>query len=221
MNPPNSPTATSLAQNPSDPQRVKAFARFFKNYMSVSAVVAAALPIPVTSLKLIPTYAAQTSILSTYTTFFCFLTLGFIFYSRHHIGRLMFPEILDRGDIHSLSQFRVRRFKQALVAYLPALLILCSLICVYFYHWLLDITLGMLGGRSLTSTASTKASALLALPETYEIPAGNALMFWYLGIFVFAEAAFVLMAMKEYIQDLVRLTETDIIARRDETPDKL
>ena len=33
----------------------------------------------------------------------------------------------------------------------------------------------------------------------------------YLGIFVFAESAFIVMAIKEYLQDLVRLSEIDLI----------
>ena len=33
----------------------------------------------------------------------------------------------------------------------------------------------------------------------------------YLGIFVFAESAFIVMAIKEYLQDLVRLAEIDLI----------
>ena len=58
---------------PTHPKRVAAFVAFFKNYMSVSAVMVAALPIPVTSFKLIPTFAVHTAPLSTYTPLFCFL----------------------------------------------------------------------------------------------------------------------------------------------------
>jgi len=35
-------------------KRVREFANFFKRYMSVSSVVAAALPVPVTAIGLIP-----------------------------------------------------------------------------------------------------------------------------------------------------------------------
>jgi hypothetical protein len=207
---------------PTDPTRVRTFARFFKNYMSISAVVTAALPIPVTSLKLIPTYTAQTSILSTYTSLFCFLTLGFLFYSRHQLGRLMFPEFLNRSVSAKISSkgdairylalavvHYVHRFQQSLVAFLPAIFILLSLLCVFYYHSILDGSL-----RSITSMGGgPKSSILLSEVELYRIPNEIALMFWYLGIFVFAEAAFVTMAMKEYIQDLVKLSEIEIIGR--------
>jgi len=56
-----------------DPKRVRAFASFFKRYMSVSTLVVAALPIPVTALGAIPTFKAHTKLLSVYTPLFCFL----------------------------------------------------------------------------------------------------------------------------------------------------
>lgn len=78
-------------------QRIVGFAHFLKNYMSASAVVTAALPIPITKLGLIPTYSAMTSLLSAYTSLFCFLLLGFIFNSRHALARLMFPDFVSRA----------------------------------------------------------------------------------------------------------------------------
>src|SRR5262245_31711598 len=125
---------------PVDPTRVRKFAEFFKNYMSVSAVLAAALPIPVTSLSLIPTYKAQTSLLSTYTSLFCFLLLGFIFYSRHALARRMFPEFFgwERTSARASLSIAVGPLLRLVVSVLPALLILGSLICVFYYHSRLD-----------------------------------------------------------------------------------
>jgi len=87
--------ASIVEPNPTEAKRVKTFATFFKSYMSVSSLVVASLPIPATSLHLIPTFGAQTKLLSVYTSLFCFLTLGFIFYSRHPLARLMFPHYFD------------------------------------------------------------------------------------------------------------------------------
>ena len=53
---------------PTEPKRVRSFALFFKNYMSISTLIVAALPVPVTSLDLIPTFAAQTKLFSVYTS---------------------------------------------------------------------------------------------------------------------------------------------------------
>lgn|SRR5262245_15616581 len=82
--------AIAREPEPTEPRRVKAFARFFKSYMSIWAIVVAALPIPVTLAGTIPTYAAQKGILATYTPLFCVLLLGFIFYARHSLARIMF-----------------------------------------------------------------------------------------------------------------------------------
>ena len=43
------------------------------------------------------------------------------------------------------------------------------------------------------------------------IPWGIRLTAYYLGIFAFAEAAFVLMALKEYLLDLLHLSDVDLI----------
>jgi hypothetical protein len=47
-----------------------------------------------------------------------------------------------------------------------------------------------------------------------DIPGALGLVACYLGIFVAAEAAFVLMAIKEYLQDLLGLTDRELIADR-------
>jgi len=87
---------------PLEPRRVQTFAHFFKRYMTVSSVVTAALPIPVTAARLIPTFKAQIAILSTYTSLFCFLALGFIFYSRHQLARWMFRNLsMTLGHLES------------------------------------------------------------------------------------------------------------------------
>jgi hypothetical protein len=189
---------------PTDPQRVKSFARFFKNYMSISAIVAAALPIPVTSLHLIPTYSAHTSLLSVYTSLFCFLLLGFIFYSRHVLARWMFPEFFSRGDRPKLGKF--------VVSILPATLIAASLASLFSYHYLLGLSLrNYAHWGEFPSGTTNYMERILTQSELWEIPWGVGLLALYLGIFVFAESAFIIMAIKEYVQDLVRLSEMNLI----------
>ena len=212
-----------------DPTRVKNFARFFKNYMSISAIVAAVLPIPVTAFKLIPTYKAHTALLSTYPSLFCFLLLGFIFYSRHHLARVMFlgfpsPTLPWATRLmHRLTRFSV--------AILPVILIMLSLACVYLYHGLLDQSVArflmrpaeMLSSEAATVDPQTTASAspsstpqhtadVLNNIESYELPESGRLVLLYLGIFLFAESAFIIMAIKEYLQDLMKLSEMELIA---------
>ena len=43
-------------------------------------------------------------------------------------------------------------------------------------------------------------------------------MLYYVAIFLSAEAAFILMAIKEYLQDLVGLTKTDVTLGSFRTP---
>jgi hypothetical protein len=175
-----------------DPLRVKAFATFFKNYMSVSAVVTAALPVPITAWGLIPVYDAQKGELATYTSLFCFLILAFVFYVRHSLARVMFPEV---------SPTPPSRVNVLVVKYLPFLLIALAFVSALTYRALLMMSLGL-----------TKDSTV-ALRETRPIgiPLGDGLFVLYLFIFIFAETAFVLMAMREYLQDVLSLTDRELI----------
>ena len=107
-----------------EPSRVRQFLTFFKNYMSLSSLVVAALPIPVTMLGFIPTYAAQTKLLSVYTSLFCFLLLGFVFYSRRSLANHFFP----RGDSRPIKGFRAG----------PLPFILLSVGLLFTYQYLLQ-----------------------------------------------------------------------------------
>lgn len=265
--------------------RVHTFASFFKNYMSVSSVVVASLPIPIASLHLIKTYSAQTKMFSVYTSLFCFLILGFIFFSRHSLGRIMFAD----------NNARAMRL---LLSSLPLALILASFLMVYSYQNLLRNSLVVTKARELAAvqggeissaffydldhtdydyevitlsrnflsdrdaflasdaaTLNDVAIAVATRHKTSEWPAaagqaaqdfyshhiplsayiGNPkqatidpldspletipwsmwLTVYYLGIFAFAEAAFVLMALKEYLIDLLHLSDAFLITGRE------
>ena len=49
-----------------------------------------------------------------------------------------------------------------------------------------------------------------------DIPYGYMLMIFYIGFFVFAEAAFIFMAIREYIQDLLRLSDETLLIGSEE-----
>src|SRR5919112_1148057 len=189
---------------PIEPGRVKAFARFFKNYMSVSSVVAAALPIPVTAAGLIATYKFQTKTLSVYTSLFCFLILAFIFFTRHFLARVMFPEVRGRAAKNvTLSKI--------IVGLSPFFLIVLSLVSVLAYHRVLSDSIS--NKRKLYELPPSEVSDSVILEKSFEsqTPEAPALMMYYLAIFMTAEAAFVLMAIREYLQDLLKLTEIELI----------
>jgi len=168
---------------PASPRRVIAFAQFFKNYMGVSSVVVAALPIPVTSLDLISVPTGMSKILSVYTSLFCFLILGMIFFSRHTLARYMFPALgLKRTPITVL----IRVFTH------PLVYMIACVLCVISYH-------NQVGWMEVGVVEAHDVLTLAALS--------------YLGIFIFAEASFILMAIKEYLQDLLKLSEIELIMK--------
>ena len=171
--------------------RIRAFATFFKSYMSVSTIVAASIPIPVASLKLIPAFAQQRGFLTVYASLFCFLLLAFVFSIRHRLAPRMFS----------------RSFSGSLLAVLPLFFIAFTMACILAYHALLQQSLMQL--RSLGLRATT--DDLLNRMDPAEIPNALALAACYLGIFLFAEAAFVLMAIREYLQDVMHLDEMELL----------
>lgn len=206
--------------DPLRPERVARFATYFKNYMGISTIVAAALPIPVTSMGLLPMFHAHQRLFSVYTSLFCFLTLAYVFYIRHLLAKIMF-----RGPF-SYSAF-------------PILPIAGALVCLWLYHLNLQIAIGAVKDRRhypvvpvaynqhgsggptgatgpTGSYASTRNAVttkdVLATTELDEIPGGTGLIFQYIGVFAFAELAFVLMATREYMQDVLKLDDAVLYA---------
>ncbi len=215
-------------QNGPEPRRVREFANFFKRYMSISSVVAAALPIPVTAVGLIPTFSAQTSYLSTYTPMFCFLCLGFVFYTRHQLAPRMFPRFLQvtfAGKSSSSDFDRKRTALQAVVEsletalrtiarglsrmfvpILPFLLIVAAFYCSLMYHETLSAAV-----RAIRGGGGLPVDEILRKTSFDQIPFSTLLALYYMGIFITAESAFILMAIKEYLQDLVGLSDFMIL----------
>src|SRR5271166_367486 len=181
---------------PHEPVRFAAFAKFFKAYMGTASVVTASLPIPLAAFHLIPTYAAQEKFLSTYTSLFCFLMLGYLFYIRHSLGRLMF---YTKPDGH----VTLRMF----VSFVPLLLILASLSLVFLYHYYLMASLTAFSERGVMNATAD----LLKQADYREIPDSLQLTVCYLGMFVTAEAAFILMALREYLQDVLHIQDASLI----------
>jgi hypothetical protein len=181
------------------PARFAAFAQFFKAYMGTASVVTAALPIPVAALHLIPTYAAQEKYLSTYTSMFCFLMLAYFFYIRHWLGRLMFYTATD-GNV---------RFR-TMLTWIPFLLILSSLGLVVLYHHYLEQSFQFFDQVGVIN----RNADLLKTADAREISDSVQLTACYLGMFVTAEAAFILMALREYLQDVLKLHDASLIRLR-------
>src|SRR5260370_26785690 len=150
---------------------MRGFATYFKDYMGISSLVTAALPIPVTAAKLIPTYSAQAKFLSLYTSLFCFLLLGFVFFVRDRLVGVMFRRRTD-------GTFGNRKF-----AYVPPTLILVCLVLIVSYHVVLHQSVAEFS----SSGPFQSPSSVLERADERQIPFGNELMLLYLGMFLSAE----------------------------------
>jgi hypothetical protein len=176
-------------------QDIQKFGRFFTGYMGTASLVTAALPIPVMSLHLIPAFASQEKFMNTYTSMSCFLVFAYVFYSRHTLARWMFARLGEH--------FAVRFW----VSVLPVLFICSSIGCAIAYHHELGAALDALAAAG----ARLPSPVLLSKIDAREIPGSGRLLVVYLGMFVFAESAFVLMAIREYLQDALELEEHELI----------
>lgn len=187
--------------------RIQKFLGFFKAYVNVSSLITAVLPIPVTAFGVIATYKFQTKVLSTYTSLYCFLVLAFIFFSRHELGRAMFEEMNSP----------LQRFWHKAVRVLPLLLVVSSLAFAFAYHGALRNSLS--AKRSSFELPPSEVTDEVILERSFEsqTPESTLLMIYYLGIFMTAEGAFVLMAMREHLQDVLKLTEIELIKGREPT----
>jgi MFS family permease len=190
-----SKVADKTEPNTDEGQRIQQFGRFFTGYMGTAALATAALPIPVKSLHLIPAFASQEKFMNTYTSMSCFLAFAYVFYSRHTLARWMFGK---RGE-----HFGVRLW----VSVLPVFFICCSIGCAIAYHYELGAALDALAAAG----AQLPSAVLLSKIDAREIPGSGSLIVAYLGMFVFAESAFVLMAIREYLQDVLKLEERELI----------
>src|SRR6266446_4747566 len=181
--------------------RIRKFAGFFKAYMSISAVVTAALPIPVTAIGAIATYKFQTKVLSTYASLYCFLLLAFIFFSRHQLARIMFYR----------SNRSIQRAWQVTCWLLPLLLLASSMFFAFQYHR--ELRQSITEKRKAFDLPPSEVTDETILSKSLEsqTPEATRLMIYYLGIFMAAEAAFILMAMREHLQDVLQLSDVELI----------
>jgi len=178
--------------------------------MSVSTIVTAALPIPITAFNLIPTFHVQTKLLSVYTSLFCFLILGFIFYIRHELARIMFPDFSQKAK----RRPQLNKLWRLFISFLPLLLIASSIIAAFQYNDVLNLNVNAIIENGVLSDQMPTFTEVLERAQPTDLKYGSRLMVLYLAIFVLAEAAFVLMAIKEYLQDLIGLEEMDLILLR-------
>jgi hypothetical protein len=190
-------TAQTSTQN-----RLSVFAGAFKSYMGVMPVVTAALAPLLTFLRALPTYESQRTTLATVTGVLGFLTLAWLFYVRRTIA------------LGSL----VRGFR-FLINITPFLLIVCTLASFIGYFQILgkstDAALKLVQKDPVKYVEQDKAmqfktgNDVLKHWDDRPIPYSTSLQLVYLGIFLSAECAFVMMALREYINDTCHISEVE------------
>jgi hypothetical protein len=178
-----------------DPKRIRQFASFFKNYMGLSTIVVAALPVPVGILRMIPVYEPDIGSTTFITSLFCFLLLAFIFFIRHGLARLFFQEFQKTfSSDYSVDGMNRHKF---LFSAMILFLIVTSIGCFFYYQFIyIHLDFVVREGRT-----DPQDIALLRVK----------LMGLYTACFALAEGAFVLMATKEYLQDVLSLSDNQLI----------
>ena len=161
------------------PKRAEGLFRYFSQYMGLSSLAVAALPIPVAALKLIPVPDGQITVYCVYTSLFCVLLSSYIFYSRHQLANLFFGRHMFRERV-----FWRRRLKRLLLSGVPILLIASSFYLAIYYQ-----------GKELYKGS------------------GESPLLFFVAMFLLAEAAFALMATREYLQDVLGIEDRGIIDR--------
>src|SRR5262249_42361900 len=150
-------------------------------------------------LRLLPVFDAQRHFLGVYASLFCFLLFAWCFYGRHWYGRLMLT--MDSGTSGE-DPDPTYPLKWIFMYLTPLFSIALSLFFVFLYQETID--------QSILASNTKDALTVTVLGQ---IPLSSRLTMFYLGIFVFAELAFVSMAVKEYLLDLLHVSDEDLIIR--------
>src|SRR5580700_3212139 len=182
-------TAQATTQN-----RLSVFANAFKSYMGVMPLVTAALAPLLTFLNAIPTYESQRATLATLSGILGFLLLAWLFYVRRTIA------------LGSMT----RGFR-SLINVTPFLLIVGTLVSFICYVSILgkstDAALQLARenpGKYVEQDKSLRFETrndVLKYWDDRPIPDSTSLQLVFLAIFISAECAFVMMALREYIND--------------------
>jgi hypothetical protein len=169
---------------------VSAFGRApLRNLTGLWCILFAVLPVVATEFGLIPIYDSQRRVLPAYASFFCFLAFAYVFSLRHRLARAMFGgRLLTTEDSTHAGQ-------PISINLLPACLILASLGGGVAYLWVFE------SGRGLPTFPALPRNAADAV----------VLALSFVAMFLLAEAAFAIMAVREYLQDVLGLTDAAVI----------
>ena len=169
--------------------RLSLFAHVFKSYMGIMPIVTAALAPLLTALNVIPVFEIQRKPLATIAGALGFLLIAWIFYVRRTIAL---------GSI--TPGFRW------IFNLLPLVLILGSVGCYVGYARLLESSLTSLAAGN---PALSRLQTLNLSDQSIFIPNNVGLQLLYLGMFLCAEGAVVMMAIRDYCYHVRHVSEYD------------
>lgn len=177
------------------------FAEAFKSYMGVMPLVAAALAPLLTFLKALHAYESQKTTLATLSGILGFLLLAWVFYVRRTIAL---------GSVTKGPRF--------IFNLLPFLLIVGAISCFVAYSHALEksVNQALEDSKGLSYKVDNQAYPFTARSDVLQhwgddhvIPDSTRLQLLYLGIFLCPESAFVVMALREYINTKRNLSELE------------
>jgi hypothetical protein len=183
------PGSTAAVEGDQQKTRLQVFANVFKSYMGVMPIVTAALAPLLTAMNVLPIYEPQRKALATMAGMLGFLLLAWLFYVRRTIAL---------GSI--------TRGYRSIFNFLPLALILGSIGCYVAYASTLDASVSSIQHDNPTQTRS---QVLETWTANHAAPHMLKLQLLYLSMFLAAEAAFVMMAMREYAIDVRGITERE------------
>jgi hypothetical protein len=171
--------------------------------MSVAATVTAALPLGAAGVGAIPTYHSLERVLAVYASLFCFLLFAYVFYIRQSLARALFSNARPSVTSQLIPLALVVLAMSSGVSYLAVL------------QQSVNTARDVMIARGVNAVSMAD---VLKQTDYVDAPQAFVLIALYLGVFVFAEAAFVLMAVREYLQDELALSDARLFGKDQDSP---
>ncbi|WP_263353369.1 hypothetical protein [Acidicapsa acidisoli] len=194
-------------------------------------LITAALAPILTLAKAIPVFESQKTSLATFCGLFGFLLVAWVFYARGIFVPAMTGSLsraIGSGDYkpdwyETLSRILSHQGVGMMITCAPLALILLSADCYLSYSQKLDgaldqiqISVSKSAGTSSQAEPSPRKQGRQDLLGTWgadqSIPGAGWLQIEYLGIFLCAELAFVLMGLREYAYGTLQISEREVLS---------
>jgi hypothetical protein len=177
---------------PSHVPQYETFTSPLRHYTGMWCLFVAALPIVVTRFGLIPVYESQKNLLPAYASFFCLLSLAYVFSQRHRLARAMFAARLLWSD---LDPAQSKKPNPLSINGGLAGMILGALGCAALYLWAFE------GGRTSRDFPALPPSSVNAV----------LLALSFITLFLLASGAFAIVAVREHMQRVLGLSDAEVI----------